>query len=153
MLEQIKTWISLCFSCEHCVLQGTLGVTKLALTGKKSGDLNIFDPDLHQKKSLFSVKLSEPHLRSRSHQIMILNINHKFCISASCCKPLIHVYVYHSPSIMQQLFLFFIPHSNYTWRRVQVMKRLIMQFSATSCHFISLRSKYSPQHPQSMFLP
>jgi hypothetical protein len=36
------------------------------------------------------------------------------------------------------------------------MKLLIMQFSQTSCHFISLRSKYSPQHPvlkhpQSMF--
>jgi hypothetical protein len=47
-------------------------------------------------------------------------------------------------------------HSNYFWRRV--MKLLIMQFSPTSCHFISLRSKYSPQHPvlkhpQSMFPP
>jgi hypothetical protein len=36
------------------------------------------------------------------------------------------------------------------------MKLLIMQFSPTSCHFISLRSKYSPQQPflkhsQSMF--
>jgi hypothetical protein len=38
-------------------------------------------------------------------------------------------------------------HSNYTRRRVQVMKLLIMQFSPTSCHFIPLRSKYSPQHP------
>jgi hypothetical protein len=27
------------------------------------------------------------------------------------------------------------------------MKLLIMQFSPTSCHFISLRSKYSPQQP------
>jgi hypothetical protein len=36
-------------------------------------------------------------------------------------------------------------HSNYTWRRVQVMK-LIMQFSPTSSHFISLWFKYSPQH-------
>jgi hypothetical protein len=27
------------------------------------------------------------------------------------------------------------------------MKLLIMQFSPTPCHFISLRSKYSPQHP------
>jgi hypothetical protein len=33
-------------------------------------------------------------------------------------------------------------HSNYTWRRVQVMKLLIMQFSPTSSHFISLWSKY-----------
>jgi hypothetical protein len=38
------------------------------------------------------------------------------------------------------------------------MNLLIMQFSPTSCHFISLRSKHSPQHPvlkhpQSIFLP
>jgi hypothetical protein len=38
------------------------------------------------------------------------------------------------------------------------MKLLIMQFSLTSRHFISLQSKHSPQHtvlkhPQSMFLP
>jgi hypothetical protein len=37
------------------------------------------------------------------------------------------------------------------------MKPLIMQFSPTTSHFISLRSKYSPQHPvlehpQAMFL-
>jgi hypothetical protein len=48
-------------------------------------------------------------------------------------------------------------HSNYTWRRVQVMKLLITQFSQTSYHLIRLQSKYSPQHPvlkhsQSMFL-
>jgi hypothetical protein len=28
---------------------------------------------------------------------------------------------------------------------VQAIKLLIMQFSPTSCHFISLRSKYCPQ--------
>jgi hypothetical protein len=49
-------------------------------------------------------------------------------------------------------------HSNYNCRRTQVMKLFIMQFSTTSCHVISLRSKYSPQqtihqHPQSVFLP
>jgi hypothetical protein len=38
-------------------------------------------------------------------------------------------------------------HSSYTWRRVQIAKLLVMQFSSTSCHFISLWSKYSPQHP------
>jgi hypothetical protein len=38
-------------------------------------------------------------------------------------------------------------HSNYTWWRVQVMNLLTMQFYATSRHFISLQSKYSPQHP------
>jgi hypothetical protein len=48
-------------------------------------------------------------------------------------------------------------HSNYTWRRVQVMKRLIMQFPPTSCRLIRVWSKYSPQypflkHPQPTFL-
>jgi hypothetical protein len=37
-------------------------------------------------------------------------------------------------------------HSNYTWRIVQVVKLLIMQFSPTSCHFIPLRSKYSQRN-------
>jgi hypothetical protein len=37
-------------------------------------------------------------------------------------------------------------HSNYTWRRVQVMK-FLMQLSPTSCHFILLECKYSLQHP------
>jgi hypothetical protein len=45
---------------------------------------------------------------------------------------------------------------NSIWRSVQVMKLLIMQSSPASCHFLPLRSKYSPQqrvlnHPQSMF--
>jgi hypothetical protein len=38
-------------------------------------------------------------------------------------------------------------HSNNIWRSVQVMKLLIMQSSSASCHFLPLRSKYSPQHP------
>jgi hypothetical protein len=42
-------------------------------------------------------------------------------------------------------------HSDYIWRRVQIMKPLIMQFSATSYDFISLRSKY-PQTP-SVYVP
>jgi hypothetical protein len=33
-------------------------------------------------------------------------------------------------------------HSTFTWRRVQVMKFLILQFSSITCHFISLWSKY-----------
>jgi hypothetical protein len=49
-------------------------------------------------------------------------------------------------------------HSNYTWRKIQVMKFLIMQFSLNPFYSISLRSKYSPQHSilehlQSIFLP
>jgi hypothetical protein len=43
-------------------------------------------------------------------------------------------------------------HSNYIWRRVQVLKLLIMQFSATSHHFISLWSKYSYSQKNNMFM-
>jgi hypothetical protein len=49
-------------------------------------------------------------------------------------------------------------HPDNTGRRVQTMQLPIMQFSPTSCHFIHLRSKYSPKHPvfkhpQSMVFP
>jgi hypothetical protein len=37
-------------------------------------------------------------------------------------------------------------HCNYTWRRAQITKRLLMQSSPTSYHLIPLRSKYS-HHP------
>jgi hypothetical protein len=40
--------------------------------------------------------------------------------------------------------LLWLHHSNYIWRRVQVMKLLIMKLSAASWHFISPRSKCSP---------
>jgi hypothetical protein len=48
-------------------------------------------------------------------------------------------------------------NSNYTWRRVEIMKLLVMQLSPPSGHSIPLWSKYSPQHPvlkhlQFMFL-
>jgi hypothetical protein len=43
-------------------------------------------------------------------------------------------------------------NSNYNWRRVHIMKLLIMQFFPTSRHFIPLRSKYilssAPYKPQ-----
>jgi hypothetical protein len=66
------------------------------------------------------------------------NILYAFLLSNACYMP----YRSHPP---------WLDHSNYTWGRVQVMKLLIMQFSPTSCHFTSLRSKYSPQHP--VYLP
>jgi hypothetical protein len=43
-------------------------------------------------------------------------------------------------------------HSNYTWRRVQVMKLLAIRPSPTSRHSISLRSEHSPQHPVEMYV-
>jgi hypothetical protein len=57
----------------------------------------------------------------------------------------------HTPHLLR------LDNSNYTWQRVQIMKLLVMQLSAPSCHSILLWSKYSPQHPvlkhpQFMFL-
>jgi hypothetical protein len=68
-----------------------------------------------------------------SHQYSICMLR-----SRSCYMP--------SPSHTAQL-----GRPNYTWRRVQVMKLLIMQFSPTCSHFIPLRSKYSPQLLSTLF--
>jgi hypothetical protein len=72
----------------------------------------------------------------------------------------IHIFYMHSSS--PSFVLHALPisssltdHSNYTSRRVQGMKLLITQFSSTSRHFISLWSKYPPQHPvlkQNLFI-
>jgi hypothetical protein len=58
---------------------------------------------------------------SHQYPICILLLNHSCYMSRPSHPPRLHNF-------------------NYTWRRVQVMKLLIMQFSPTSCHFISLRS-------------
>jgi hypothetical protein len=65
----------------------------------------------------------------------------------SSCPSLVYMLWPHPP---------WLNHSNYTWRKVQVMN-IIMQLSPTSCHFFSSRYKYFAQHPvlkhtQSMFL-
>jgi hypothetical protein len=59
------------------------------------------------------------------------NILYAFLFSPSCYMSL----PFHPP---------WLDHSICSWRRVKVMKFLIMQFYPTSCHFISLWSKYSP---------
>jgi hypothetical protein len=66
---------------------------------------------------------------SLSHQysICIPLLSHLCYMTCPCHPPQLH-------------------HCNYSWRIVQAMK-LIMQFSPTSCDLISLRPKYSPQHP------
>jgi hypothetical protein len=38
-------------------------------------------------------------------------------------------------------------HPNNILWRVQIMNHLSMKFSSAFCHFIPVRSKYSPQHP------
>jgi hypothetical protein len=50
------------------------------------------------------------------------------------CGPLL-LHSCYMPRQSQPYSLYYYTH---TWRRVQVMKLLIMQFSPTSCHFISL---------------
>jgi hypothetical protein len=50
-------------------------------------------------------------------------------------------YMLHSPHLP------WFDRPNNIWRSMLVMKLLIMQYSPASCHFLSIRSKYSPQHP------
>jgi hypothetical protein len=68
---------------------------------------------------------------------------------------LVSLFALHAPPISSSPRL---DYSNYTWRRVQITKVLVMQFSQPFLHFNSIRSKYPPQHPvlkhpQSVFLP
>jgi hypothetical protein len=72
----------------------------------------------------------------------------------SICSPFLPPCVLHALPISSSSTY----HFNYTRRRVQVMKLLIMQCSSTSRHFISLRTIYSSQNPvlkhlQPVFLP
>jgi hypothetical protein len=69
-----------------------------------------------------------------------------FFLLAFPSKSYVHLFSPHSCYIPYPS-LPWLDYSNYTWRRVQVMKLLIIQCCPTSCHFISLWSKYSPQHP------
>jgi hypothetical protein len=73
------------------------------------------------------------------------NVLYAFLFSPICATCAAHLI------LLDLIFLI-----NYVSRGVQVMKLLIMQFSRISHHFISLQTKYSPQHivlkhPQSMF--
>jgi hypothetical protein len=88
------------------------------------------------------------HLRLRLPSGLFLSVFPTKILYAFFCP--------HSCYMSYASHLPWLDHSNYTWRRAQVMKFLIMQYSLTSCHFIPLRSNYSPQlpvlkYPQFMF--
>jgi hypothetical protein len=69
----------------------------------------------------------------------------QWCLSSSLshqypiCIPLLP----HSCYMPRPSHPSWLDYSNYTWRRVQVMKLLIMQFSPTSCLFIPLVKIFS----------
>jgi hypothetical protein len=48
---------------------------------------------------------------------------------------------------LAHLIFFWFDSLSDIWRRVQIMKLLILQFSSAFCHFIPRGSKYSPQYP------
>jgi hypothetical protein len=96
---------------------------------------------------IMSQCLMKPHTL-KTYGGVEISLQYPICIP---CRP-------HSCYIPCPSHLLSLDHSNCIWRGVQVMKLLIMQFPSVSRHFISPRSKYSPQHPvpkhlQSMFLP
>jgi hypothetical protein len=89
--------------------------------------------------SLSSILIVSTHLRLGLPSSLFFWLSHQYSI----CIPLLPPSCYmpcpsHPP---------WLDHSTYTWWRVQVTKLLIMQFSAASCHFTPLWSKYSPRHP------
>jgi hypothetical protein len=53
----------------------------------------------------------------------------------------IYIFVLHAVPLSCPSHPSAVHHSNYTWRRVQVMKLLIMQFCPTSLHFTPLFSQ------------
>jgi hypothetical protein len=89
---------------------------------------------VHILSQIDSADTTPSHLSLRSILIHILYSTRIHLLSHSCYMS--------SPSHPPWL-----DHSNYIWRRVQVMKLLIMMFSPIFHHFNSLLSTYSTQHP------
>jgi hypothetical protein len=121
----------------------------------------LWNPKVHNRvhKSLhwslswaISIQSTPSHLISL-RSILILPIHLRFglpCGLFPSSFPANILYSCYMPCPFEPPWL---DHFDYAWPRVQVTKLLFMQFSSTSCHFIPLRPKYSPQHPESMFLP
>jgi hypothetical protein len=75
-------------------------------------------------------------LRSHLH-LFFLGVS--FLLAFPPTPPMLLI-LFHSCYMLCPFYPPWLDHSNYTWRRVQVMKPVIMQFSPTSCHFIRLGS-------------
>jgi hypothetical protein len=98
-----------------------------------------------------SIQSTPPHPISLRY-IFILSTHLRFDFpSGSFLLALLPVFYMHSSSPHSCYMTWWshppwLDHSNYTWRRVKLMKLLIMQFPPTSRPFISLWSKYYPHY-------
>jgi len=71
--------------------------------------------------------------------VSISHLSHAYCMPSPCRSPQFH-------------------DLNNICRSIEVTKHLSVQTSPASCHFLPLRSRYSPErpvpiHPQSVFFP
>jgi hypothetical protein len=99
-----------------------------------------------------SIHLLTPHPFSL-RWILILSTHLGFCLPTGLFPSDISIqYLISIPLLPHSCYMLCphhpsgLDHSNYIWRRVQVMKLLIMQFFATPYHLTPLRFKYSIQH-------
>jgi hypothetical protein len=91
---------------------------------------------------LTSISISFTHLRLGLPSSLFPSHFPTNILNAFLSSPTLHFSFYMPcPSHLPWLY-----HCNYSWRRAQVMKLLIMQFSPSSSHFIMLWSTYPPQH-------
>jgi hypothetical protein len=112
--------------------------------------ITVFTRALHWSLSWASSIQSIPphHISPRSNLILSTHLRLGLPSGLFPCgfptKSYMHSFY---PALMLHALPISFSFTNYTWRTVQVMKLLIMQFSPTSYHFIPVRFKYSPQRP------
>jgi hypothetical protein len=93
----------------------------------------------HPRISLRSMLWIFPHLRFLFPCVLFVSEFHISIPYSSLFSP----YILHTLPISSSLT----DHSNYTLRRVQIMKLLITRFSPLSCQFTPLQCKHSPPAP------
>jgi hypothetical protein len=109
---------------------------------------------LPHSQELSTCPYPEPNTTTPPHpisarSILMLSTHLRFCLysglfpsgflTSNLYVPLLH----HSHYMSRPPHPLWLDNPNYTWRRVQIMQLLVMQFSPPFRHFIPLRSKYS----------
>jgi hypothetical protein len=108
---------------------------------------SLLSPILRQTKP---VHITPSYLSKIHHNIIdpptswssLVSFSLAFLLTTCTCWYSLHSFHMQRPSHPPRVY-----YSKYTWRGVQIMKLLVMQFSLSSRHFVLLRSKHPLQHP------